>query len=339
VCIAFIVTTGYRTFFIANVLVKQKNKQIFIHKDMSYANLKQMLIENNCLHNALSFDIAAYLLNYKKKIIRGSYLLKSGMNNWNVIVMLKKGIQHPVRLTLNNIKDINTLSYKITSYLEMDQKKIENLLCDCEFLNKYNFNTDNILAMFIPDTYEVYWTITPQELFERMFCEYKKFWNSNRLQKANEIKLTAQQVYILASIVQKETNKLDEAPTIAGVYINRLRKNMALAADPTIIYILGDNSINRVLKKHTIIESKYNTYKYKGLPPGPICMPSIAMIDSVLNYETHNFYFFSAKEDFCGYHCFSKSFEEHKTNGRRYRRKLREKTGIKTKIPTNEARH
>lgn len=164
--------------------------------------------------------------------------------------------------------------------------------------NNYGFNKDNVLAMFIPNTYEVYYDVSPEDLIERMYQEYRRFWNEERMAKANALGLTPIEVSILASIVQAETVKREEAPVIAGLYINRLKKDMLLQADPTLVYAAGDFSLKRVLNEHKEIDSPYNTYKYKGLPPGPINMPEIYFIDAVLNYKPSNYLYMCAREDF-----------------------------------------
>jgi UPF0755 protein len=176
--------------------------------------------------------------------------------------------------------------------------------------------------MFIPNTYHLYWNMTSEKLLKRFHHEYQSFWTSERREKANRMGLTPIQVSILASIVQAETIYDKEKPAIAGVYMNRLNKNMRLQADPTVVYAVGDFTIQRVLKGHKEVDSPYNTYKYSGLPPGPINLPSITSIDAVLNYEHHDYLYFCAKEDFSGYHRFAVSFEDHLKNARLYQKAL-----------------
>jgi UPF0755 protein len=188
--------------------------------------------------------------------------------------------------------------------------------------NEYGFNKDNIICMFIPNTYEVYYTISADQLIERMYDEYQNFWNEERKQKANELGLSPIEVSILASIVQAESIKRDEAPIIAGLYLNRLKQGIPLQADPTLVFAVGDFTIKRVLNEHKEVESPYNTYKNKGLPPGPINMPEIATIDAVLNYKPSNYLYMCAKEDFSGYHNFTASYNEHLKNARRYQAAL-----------------
>jgi UPF0755 protein len=187
---------------------------------------------------------------------------------------------------------------------------------------KYGFNKETFRCMFIPDTYEVYWNISGEDLIARMNREYNTFWNSGRKAKAEEIGLSQIETGILASIVQAEISHYDEAPVVAGLYLNRLRKNMFLQADPTLIYAVGDFTIRRVLNIHKQIDSPYNTYKYLGLPPGPINFPSVTSIDAVLNYQQHNYIYMCAREDFSGYHNFATNLQQHNINARRYQQAL-----------------
>jgi UPF0755 protein len=178
------------------------------------------------------------------------------------------------------------------------------------------------MTLFIPNTYEFYWNTSADKFIERMYVEYKHFWSKSRLNKAQKIKLTPEQVIILASIVEEETIKDDEKPTVAGVYLNRLHKNIRLQADPTVRFAVGDFEIKRILNKHLKIDSPYNTYKYAGLPPGPICIPTISSIDAVLNYKKHDYLYFCAKDDFSGYHAFAKTLKQHNINATKYRKAL-----------------
>lgn len=210
------------------------------------------------------------------------------------------------------------------SFSEQDLLAIINDKTETE---KFGLDTANIISLFIPDTYEVYWTISPKDLMAKMDKAYKRFWNNNRLAKASKLNLTPAQVMTIASITQAETNKVDEMPRVAGVYLNRVLLGMPLQADPTVVYAVGNFEIKRVLSGHKAIDSPYNTYKYTGLPPGPIAIPTRQSIDAVLNKETHEFLFFCAREDFSGYHNFTKDFTEHLRNARIYQAALN-KAGI-----------
>jgi UPF0755 protein len=204
----------------------------------------------------------------------------------------------------------------------MSPEEFEVALINFAMTNKEGFNKDNILAMFIPNTYEVYFNISPDALVRRMHAEYEKFWNDERKAKAKKVGLTPLEVSILAAIVQAESVKPDEAPKIAGLYLNRLKKGIALQADPTLVYAVGDFSLKRVLNEHKQVDSPWNTYMYPGLPPGPINLPEINSIDAVLNFYPSDYYYMCAKEDFSGYHNFTNSYQDHMNNAIRYQRAL-----------------
>ena len=225
-------------------------------------------------------------------------------------------------MVFNNIRTKEQFAGRISNQIETDSLSIINLLNNNSFLEKYELNSQNVMVMFIPNTYELYWNTSAEKLFERMNHEYKKFWNEERTDKAAAVGLTTVEISILASIVQSETNKKDEMARIAGTYINRLNKGMLLQADPTVVYALGDFTIKRLLSKHLEIDSPYNTYKYTGLPPGPITIPDATTIDKVLNYEKHDYLFFCAREDLSGYHAFAKTLAEHSANAKKYQKAL-----------------
>jgi UPF0755 protein len=314
---------AYRLTQKPNILIGQPSKLLFIEPNTTFNTLQETLYKNGYIVDSTSFKLMAHILKYDRKILPGAYRLSAGMNNWEAIQVLRAGIQEPINIVLNNVNNKEELATRITQNIGIDATTFQKLLNDSRFLQIYGFTPENVLTMFIPNTYNVYWTISAKNLFQKMYVEYQKFWKGERLEKATQLQLTPIQIYILASIVEKETNKLDEAPLIAGVYINRLKKSMLLQADPTLLYILNDPLIKRVLRIHTYINSPYNTYLYKGLPPGPITMPSIIMIDAVLNYKQHDYLYFVTKEDFSGYHYFARTFKEHKENAKKYRRALK----------------
>lgn len=318
----------YRVIQKPNILVGQPSKLLFIPPDTAFSALQDTLYKNGYITDSTTFRLMAYLLKYDRKILPGAYKLSSGMSNWDAIQILRAGIQEPVNIILNNIANKEELAARITQNIGIDAKTFQKLLNDSSFLQAYGFSPENILTMFIPNTYNVYWTISAENLFKKMYVEYEKFWKGERLEKAKRLNLTPIEVSILSSIVEKETNKLDEALLIAGVYVNRLKKGMKLQACPTLLYIANDPLATRVLHAYIHIDSPYNTYLYKGLPPGPITMPSITMIDAVLNYQSHDYLYFVTKEDFSGYHYFAKTFKEHKENARKYRKTLKEMLSV-----------
>jgi UPF0755 protein len=205
---------------------------------------------------------------------------------------------------------------------DFDSVELVVLLRDANFLKQYQKTPETVMSLFIPNTYQMFWNITPENFIARMKKEYDAFWSGKRSGQAQAMEMTADEIITLASIVQEETNKNDEKPRVAGVYINRLKSNWLLQADPTLKFALGDFTIRRVLDVHKEIASPYNTYKYTGLPPGPICMPDISSIDAVLNYEHHNFYYFCAKDDMSGYHVFENSLTRHNMNAQKYHNAL-----------------
>jgi len=312
----------YGLFIRPNILIKRPGKQLNIPHGMGFKALKNTLQQHGYVSNLASFSFLARLVHYDRKIIPGAYQLETNMSTWKAIQLLKTGTQQPVKIVLHHVCNKEELVAKITQNIEINAADFKKLLDDPAIVSHYGFNLDNVMAMFIPNTYEVYWTITAEGLFARMHKEYQQFWNTSRRSKAKYLKLTPIDIAILASIVQSETNKIEEAPLIAGVYINRLRKKVALQSCPTLLYALRDPSVRRVLHKYKALDSPYNTYKYRGLPPGPISLPTIAMIDAVLDSTSSNYLYFSAKEDFSGYHYFTRSFGEHLRNARRYQKAL-----------------
>jgi UPF0755 protein len=240
------------------------------------------------------------------------------MNNNDLINLLRSGKQEPVRISLNCIRDLNHLAGYVASHLEADSASIVKMAHDELFLNEVHLNKNNIFGMFIPNTYEFFWNTNAESFLKRMDSEYKKFWSGKRGDKAKNIGFTPEEVITLASIVANESNIESEYPTIAGLYINRLKKDMPLQADPTVKFAVGDITLKRVLHKHTLIESPYNTYKYKGLPPGPISMPTLKSINAVLDYEKHSYLYMCAKADFSGYHSFAKTLIQHNQNAAAY---------------------
>ncbi len=258
----------------------------------------------------------------------GHYILPAGATPMEIVTMLRSGAQKPVRLTFNNVRTLADLSGRIARQIETDSLTLINHLSSPATAEKYGVKRKEVIGLFIPNTYEVWWNISPEALTDRMAKEWKRFWNEERTAKLARTKLTKMEVVTLASIVYEETKNVGEMPKIAGVYINRLRQKMPLQACPTAKYAVGDFTIKRVLHKHTQVKSPYNTYLNRGLTPGPICTPSIDAIDAVLNFTSHNYLYFCAKEDFSGTHYFSKTLSEHNRYAARYTKALR-KAGIK----------
>ena len=317
---------GYRTIYSPNVWLNgNPSVAINIKSGSNWEDVKQLLYENGTIIHRASFEWLALLMKYPDHIKPGHYVLKEGMSNKQIITKLRAKQQDPVNLFFNNIRIKEELAGHISEQLETDSVSILKLLNDADYLQKFGFTPNNIMSMFIPNTYQVYWDISAEKFMEKMNKEYKTFWNEKRKARLNEIRLTELQAISLASIVEKETNQNDEKPDVAGVYMNRLRDGWLLQADPTLVYALGDFSIKRVLNVYKTIDSPYNTYKYFGLPPGPICLPSISSIDAVLNYRQHKYMYFCAREDFSGYHNFAVTLNEHLLNASKYQQALNQK--------------
>ena len=319
----------YKVMFKSNTSFDEKSKDLYIKTGTSYNQLLNQ-IESYVL-NVDDFDVLAKRKKYNVK--PGKYQIKNGMNNNEIINSLRSN-NITVNVIYNNIVDLNDLAGKISNQIEADSISFLNSF-KTEFFKERGFDERNILSMYIPNSYNFFWNTSVEKFNKRMFEEYTRFWQkNNRVEKANKIGLTRNEVMILASIVYEESKQNIELRKIAGVYINRLNDNWKLGADPTVKFAAyqleeyKNTIIRRVLNKHLKIDSPYNTYKYYGLPPGIISMPSIQAIDAVLNYEKHNYYFFAADPSNPGYHSFAKSLSEHKRNARKFHRYLNSK-GIK----------
>ena len=288
----------------------------------TYNDVKKNLIENKIVRDSASFDWLARKMKYDKNIHAGHYKLVPGMSNKDLITLLRSGKQTPVEVIFNNVRTVSEFASIVSHDIEADSVSIIKILKNDAYLKQYGFNQENCIAMFIPNSYEFYWNTSPVKFMERMEKEYKRFWTNERKLKAKSAGFTQPEISIIASIVEKETNHNDEKPLIAGVYINRFKKGWKLEADPTVVYALGNFTVQRVLNEYKEINSPYNTYMNTGLPPGPICIPSISSIDAVLNYSKHEYMYFCARDDFSGYHSFAKNYNEHLLNARRFQKEL-----------------
>lgn len=316
-----ILTTGsvytYQMLYSPNFLINADDKFIIIEENTDFNELIKKLEDDTLINDILSFSFLSKLMEYQENIKIGAYKVKMNMSNYEMITMLRSGNQTPIKLTFSYARKIEDLAEKITTKLKMSKDDLLNYLN--ENINNYSgFKKTDIISIFLPDTYEVYWNISPEKLTNKMYSEYKKFWNEERLSKLDKINLNQKEAIVLASIVASESRMLDEADRIAGLYINRLNRNMRLQADPTLIFAANDFTIRRVLNKHKKIKSPYNTYIHRGLPPGPIRLASKKYIDAVLNYEKHNYIYMCAKEDFSGYHAFATNLSDHNRNAKKF---------------------
>ena len=310
----------YLKFFISVTNFKKEEVYVQIPTGSNYTNVEKLL--SPYIKSKTNFEYIAKIRSYKQNVKPGRFLIKKGMNAYQIITALRLNI--PVKLSFNNQERLENLCERLSTQIEPNKTELYNALFDSVFIVKNGFTKDNVLAMFLPNTYEVYWNISPEKFRIKMLKEYQLFWTKERLLKVRSLNLTPIQIITLASIVHKESVRKSERPTIAGVYLNRLKKGILLQADPTVIYAikLSENNFNKVIKrvlnKDLVLQSPYNTYQNQGLPPGPIAMPDIDAIDAVLNAKTHNYIYFCASVEKFGYHVFAITLSEHLQNAKKY---------------------
>jgi len=311
----------YNTVMAPNTQFSSDTKSVYIKTGASYPEVFNQL--KKLVKDVESFDQVAQKKSYPQSIKAGKFILKKGMSNNDMINALRSGNQ-PISLVFNNQERLENLAGRIAGQIEADSLSLLTAMTNADFLAENDFKRENALAMYIPNNYQFYWNTSAEEFRDKMLKEYHRFWTEARLQKAEKIGLKANEVYTLAAIVQKETAKVDERKRVAGVYMNRHTRGIKLDADPTVIYAVKKEKqdfntvIKRVLYKDLETESPYNTYKYAGLPPGPITMPDISSIDAVLNYENHDYYYFVANPENPGYHMFAKTLRQHNNNRQAY---------------------
>jgi len=322
VIVAILVAISTWRSFFSPVDIADEGIEIFIPHGTEYEDVKDTLRNHQLLVNETAFDLLAKRKRYPDNIKPGHYVVTDRMSYNDMMNLLRSGNQVPVRVTFNNIRTLSELAGKLARQIELDSTSIIEFLHDESNYREDGFRVETIISLFIPDTYEVYWSASARELYDRMLAEYNLFWNEGRKSKALARGLTPVEVSTLASIIDDEVNKPDEKPTIAGVYLNRLDRNMPLQACPTIKFALNDFTIRRVLNEHLTVESPYNTYKNTGLPPGPVRCPTREGIEAVLNAEEHEYLFFVARYDFSGYHHFSTTLKEHNAYANRYQQEL-----------------
>jgi len=314
---------GYKAILKPNVNTNTVGTYVYIPSNADFQTVLDSLDAKNILVNKSSFVRVSKLKKYNNLIKSGRYFIEKEYSNNELVNLLRGGRQTPLNATVPSVRTIDKLCLLVAKYFEFSEQDLYNLLSDESFISSYDFDEKTIISMFIPNTYEMYWNTSAESFVDRMKQEYDNFWTQDRQDKANALGLTKVEVATLASIVQSEQMQHpDERPIIAGLYLNRLKKGMLLQSDPTLIFALGDFSIKRVYDAHKEIESPYNTYKYTGLPPGPILLPEISSLDAVLNYDDNSYIFMCAKEDFSGYHYFTDKLSEHNMYARRYHNAL-----------------
>jgi UPF0755 protein len=312
----------YSKIFSRNV---KEDAIIYIPTESSIEDLEVILSDK--LNNVEDFVWVANKKKYSQNIKPGKYAIKEGMNSNELINHLRQGKQIPVKLTFNNQHSLEDLAARIAIQIEADSLSLLQTFRNHSFLEKNGFTEATAIGMYIPNSYQVYWNTSAEKFQKRMLSEYNTFWNQNRVSKAQQQKLSIEQVITLASIVQKETAVTRERPIVAGLYLNRFHKNWALQADPTVIFAIkekygNDTIIKRVLNKDLKIDSPYNTYKHRGIPPGPIAMPDISSIDAVLNPAQHKYFYMCASIENIGTHAFAKTLRQHNRNARKYQKWL-----------------
>ncbi len=324
IVILLVAMSLYKSLF-KPVKIGEKGIEIIVPLDAEFEDVKEILRSNGLVVNEKSFDLLARRKNYPENVKPGRYIISDDMSYNDIMNLLRSGSQTPVKVVFNNIRTLDELAVRLSMQLAVDSTEILKFLLNESNYSSDGFTKETIMALFLPDTYEMYWTVTTEELYARMLKEYKVFWNNDRLNKARSYGLTPVEVSTLASIVDDEVLMEDEKPMIAGVYLNRLKIKMPLQACPTIKFALNDFSIRRVLNEHLTVDSPYNTYMYRGLPPGPVRCATKSGIDAVLNAEDHDYLYFVARYDFSGYHHFSRTLNEHNTYANKYQAELDKK--------------
>ena len=309
----------FKTFFAENVL--NREHVVVVPPGADFEQVMDTLRKHEVLKSEASFKKTAEVLKYKTIRI-GKYDISACRTNLDLVRLLRRGQHYPVKFTFNNVRTVDQLVERVGHKFFFEPEELSALLHDGSYLQKFGLSDTTAVCLFIPNTYEIYYDITAEDFLVRMSGYHEQFWDNQRLKYAEEIGLTPVQVATLASIVEEENMRPSEKAIIAGLYINRLNKGMLLQSDPTVKFAIGDFARKRILNADLQVDSPYNTYKYKGLPPGPIRIPEASTMDSVLHYRHHNYLYMCAKEDFSGYHNFTASAAEHARNAARYRAAL-----------------
>lgn len=318
--VLLVVIVVFVKFFTSNTTFEKAEVYVQVPTGSTYKDVEKIV--SPYVKNMSDFEFIANRRSYPDNVKSGRFLLKKGMSAFQLVSAMRRNV--PVKLAFNNQERLEDLCERLSSQIEPDTTKLLATFRDAVFLQKNGFTKDNVFAMFLPNTYEVYWNISAEKFRDKMLNEYNRFWTKERIGKASDLNLTPVQVIALASIVHKETVKKSERPVVAGVYLNRLAEGMPLQADPTVIYALKlrdhdfEQVIKRVLYNDLFIASPYNTYQNSGLPPGPIAMPDVDAIDAVLNPAKHNYIYFCASVERFGYHEFAATMAQHDLNRKKY---------------------
>lgn len=314
---------GY-SFYIVKLRTVQtdKTEYLYITPDDNSATVAGKLSDIIGKSFIKGFELLAKHNKFDSRKRSGRFAINNGDNMHAIYRRIVSNEQTPVKLVVPSTRTLEQLTGAISRQLMLDSLELSKFLTNPIYYKTIGYKEETLPSLFIPNTYEVYWNIKPENLMSRLMKEHRNFWNKERITKAEKLNMTPEEVATLASIIDEETNSDEEKPIVAGMYINRLKRNMPLQADPTVKFAIGDPTRKRILKKDLETDSPYNTYRYKGLPPGPLRIPTIQAIESVLNYTRHNYLYMCAKEDFSGRHNFAKTLNEHNANARRYQQAL-----------------
>lgn len=318
--VAALFLAGSVVFFQFKGNAVREEGELFVSSRADYGQLVDSLMPR--IRHRAAFRFYARRIGLSESFKPGHYVLSHGMNVIRIARMLKLGLETPVRVTINNVRTPAQLAQKLARQLDADSAALMRVFTSPGLAAEVGFDSVTLFSMFIPDSYEFYWTVSPETFVRSMKREYERFWTPRRDSLRRRSGLSRLEVMTLASIVYEETRRSDEMPRVAGVYVNRLNRGIPLQADPTVKYAMQDFALRRILYKHLKFPSPYNTYTNKGLPPSPICMPGKDAIDAVLDFEKHDYIFFCARPEFDGYHNFARTFAEHMRNARAYSAEL-----------------
>ena len=314
---------GY-SFYIVKLQTVQtdRTEYLYITPDDNSESVAKKISDITGGSSTKGFELLARHNRFDSRKRSGRFAINDGDNMHEIYRRIVSNEQTPVKLVVPPTRTLEQLTGAISRQLMLDSLELSDFLTRPIYYETIGYKRETLLSLFIPNTYEVYWNIKPENLMTRLIKERRDFWNKERIAKAEKLNMTPEEVATLASIIDEETNNDEEKPIVAGMYINRLKRNIPLQADPTVKFAIGDPTRKRILKKDLETDSPYNTYKYKGLPPGPLRIPTIQAIESVLNYTKHNYLYMCAKEDFSGKHNFAKTLSEHNANAEKYQQAL-----------------